>query len=141
MRSLVTSISLYACESWTLSADLQSRIRAMEIMCYRKRLRISYKDPAGNRTTRRPPDRRKETKTAVVWIGLFLPFIRSSQNHLARHSERGKKTRQTEKKRREDDIREWTDLEFARSQGAVENRENGGNWLRSYLWCPSDPHG
>ena len=25
-----------------------------------------------------------------------LPFIRSGQNHLARHSERGKKTRQTE---------------------------------------------
>ena len=25
-----------------------------------------------------------------------LPFIRSGQNHLARHSEKGKKTRQTE---------------------------------------------
>ena len=33
--------------------------------------------------------------TEVVWT--CLPFIRSSQNHLARHSERGKKTRQTEK--------------------------------------------
>ena len=31
--------------------------------------------------------------TAVVWS--CLPFIRSGQNHLARHSERGKKTRQT----------------------------------------------
>ena len=50
-------------------------------------------DPAGNRTTRRPPDHRKETQTAVVWS--CLPFIRSSQNHLARHSEREKKTRQT----------------------------------------------
>ena len=51
-------------------------------------------DPAGNWTTRRPPDHRKETQTAVVWS--CLPFIRSGQNHLARHSERGKKTRQTE---------------------------------------------
>ena len=49
--------------------------------------------PAGNRTTRRPPDDRKETQTVVVWS--CLPFIRSGQNHLARHSERGKKTRQT----------------------------------------------
>ena len=32
--------------------------------------------------------------TAVVWS--CLPFIRSGQNHLARHSKRGKKTRQTE---------------------------------------------
>ena len=50
-------------------------------------------DPAGNRTIRRP-DHRKETQTAVAWT--CLPFIRSGQNHLASHSERGKKTRQTE---------------------------------------------
>ena len=30
----------------------------------------------------------------MVWS--CLPFIRSGQNHLARHSERGKKTRQAE---------------------------------------------
>ena len=52
-------------------------------------------DPAGNWTTRRSPDDRKETQTAVV-RSHFL-FIRSGQNHLARHSERGKKTRQTKK--------------------------------------------
>ena len=34
------------------------------------------------------------TQTAVVW--LCFPFNRSGQNHLARHSEKGKKTRQTE---------------------------------------------
>ena len=49
---------------------------------------------AGNQTTRRPPDHRKETQTALVWSCLTL--IRSGQNHLARHSERAKKTRQTE---------------------------------------------
>ena len=51
-------------------------------------------------------------QTAVVWP--CLPFIRSGQNHLARHSERGKKTR-------EDNIREWAGLEFTKSQRAVEN--------------------
>ena len=51
------------------------------------------KNPAGNRTTGRP-DHRKETLTAVVWS--CLPFIRSVRNHLVRHSERGKKTKQTE---------------------------------------------
>ena len=50
-------------------------------------------DPAGNWTTRRPPDDREETQTAVVW-SCFL-FIKSDQNHLVRHSERGKKTKQT----------------------------------------------
>ena len=57
-------------------------------------------DPAGNWTTRRPPNHRKETQTAVVWS--CLPFLRSGQNHLARHGEMGKKTRKTE----EDDGRQ-----------------------------------
>ena len=48
MRSLVTSIFLYACESWTLTAELQKRIQAMEMRCYRKILRISYKDHVTN---------------------------------------------------------------------------------------------
>ena len=54
--------------------------------------RKSYQDPTGNRTTRRSDDH-KETQTAVVWS--CFPFIRSGQNHLARHSERVKKTRRT----------------------------------------------
>ena len=33
MRFLVTSIFLYACESWTLTAELQRRIQAMEMRC------------------------------------------------------------------------------------------------------------
>ena len=57
--------------------------------CYRRG--SPCQDPAGNRTTRRPPDHRKDMQTAVVWS--CHPFIRSGQNHLARHRERGKKTR------------------------------------------------
>ena len=60
--------------------------------CYQRR--SPCQDPTSNRTTRRPPDHCKETQTAVVWS--CLPFIRSGQNHLANHSERGKMTRQTE---------------------------------------------
>ena len=44
MCSLFTPIFLYACESWTLIEELQRRIQAMEMRCYRKILQISYKD-------------------------------------------------------------------------------------------------
>ena len=44
MRSLVTFILMYACESWTLTAELQRRIQAMEMSCYCKILCMSYKD-------------------------------------------------------------------------------------------------
>ena len=52
MCSLVTSIFLYACESWTLTAELQRRIQAMEMRCYRKILRISYTDHVTNEEVR-----------------------------------------------------------------------------------------
>ena len=44
IRSLVTPIFLNACESWTLTAQLQRRTQAMKMRCYRKILCISYKD-------------------------------------------------------------------------------------------------
>ena len=103
MRSLVTSIFLYACESWTRRAPKKNTSHGNEVLpqytthliqrpCYQQG--SLCQDPTGNWTTQRPPDHRKETQTAMVWS--CLPFIRSGQNHLARHSERGKKTRQTE---------------------------------------------
>ena len=49
MHSLVTSIFLYACESWTLTAELQRRMQDMEMRCYRTILHISYKDHVTNK--------------------------------------------------------------------------------------------
>ena len=104
--SLVTSIFLYACESWTLTAELQRRIQAMEIRCCCKMLRISYKDHVTNEEVcakiQQAVGPHEDLLTIVkrhklqwyVWSCLL--FIRSGQNHLARHSLRGKKTRQTE---------------------------------------------
>ena len=135
MRSLVTSIFLYACEPWTITAELERRIQAMEMRCYRKILRISYKDHVTSeevrakiqqRTTRRPPDHRKETQTAVV--GSYLPFINSGQTHFARLSERGKKTRQKE----EEVGRQHQGMDRPRVRqvpGGSGEQKNGGNWL------------
>jgi hypothetical protein len=53
MRTLVLSIFLYACETWTLTADLQRRIQAFEMRCYRKILHISYKDHVTNEEVRK----------------------------------------------------------------------------------------
>ena len=70
-----------------------------------------------------------------------LPFIRSDQNHLARHSERGKKTGQTEEKV----VRQHQGMDRPGvrqvPEGSGDTRKNGGNWLRNHLWCPNDPHG
>ena len=46
-----------------------------------------------------------------------------------------------QRERWEDNIREWTGQEFAKSQRELENREKGGNWSRIHPWCPNDPYG
>ena len=79
-----------------------------------------FLDPAGNRTLRRPSDHRRESQVAVVRT--CLPFIRSGKNYLARHSERGKETRQTE----EELERQEMNRPGVRSG---EQKKNGGNWL------------
>ena len=47
-RSLVISVQLYACESWTLIADILKKLRATDMRCYRKLLGISYRDHITN---------------------------------------------------------------------------------------------
>ena len=53
MRSLVISIFLYACELWTLTAELEKRTQAFEMRCYQRLLNISYKDHVTNEEVRR----------------------------------------------------------------------------------------
>ena len=52
MRSLVTSIFRYACESGTLTVELERRTQATEMKCYRKILHISNKDHVTNEEDR-----------------------------------------------------------------------------------------
>ena len=84
MRSLVMSIFLYASETWTLSADLQKRIQAMEMRCFRKILRISYKDHVTNEAVRNkikqaigPYDDLLTTvkKRKLKWYGHVLRYL------------------------------------------------------------------
>ena len=48
IRSLAMSIVLYACETWTTTADIERRIQALEMRCFRKLLGISYRDHITN---------------------------------------------------------------------------------------------
>ena len=44
---------MYACEVWTLTAELEKRTQVFEIRCYRRLLNISYKDHVTNEEVRR----------------------------------------------------------------------------------------
>ena len=52
LHSLVSSILLYACETWTIIKELQRSIIAMDFRCLRRLLKLSYKDRITNKKVR-----------------------------------------------------------------------------------------
>ena len=114
MRSLVISIFLYACESWTLTAKLEKRTQAFEMRCYRRLLNISYKDHVTNE------DVRRKIQAASGKYDELLTLVKSQKprwfGHISRSSGlaktilqgTGKRKKGRQKNRWEDNIKEWT---------------------------------
>ena len=127
MRSIVTSIFLYAYESWTLTAQLQRRIQAMKMRCYH----ISYKDHVTNEEVRAKIQQaigpHEDLLTIVKrhkmqWYGNVSRSSGQAKTILQGTVKRGRRQGR-QRTRWEDTVREWTGLEFSKSQRAVENRE------------------
>ena len=147
MRSFVTSIFPYAFDSWTLTAELQRRKQAMEMMCYRKILRISHKDYVTNEEVR------AKIKQAIGTHEKKLTIVKRRKlqwyGHVSRSSGlvktilqgtvKGGRRQGRQRKRWEDNIREWTGLEFAKSQRAVENREKWRKLVAKSSVVPQRP--
>ena len=135
MCSIVTSIFLYACESWTLTAELQRRTQAMEMRCYQKVLHISYKGHVTHEKVCAKIIKRRK----LQWYG-----------HVSRSSGLAKTISQgTVKGGRRQGNRErggkttsgngqaWRS---ASPKGQWRTGKNGENWLQNHPWCPNDPH-
>ena len=128
MHSLVTSIFLYACESWTLTAELQRRIQAMEMRCYRKILHISCKDRVTNEEVR------AEIQQAIGPHEDLLTIVKRRKlqwyGHVSRSSGmaktilqgtvKGERGQGGQRKRWEDNIRKWAGLELQVPEGSGE---------------------
>ena len=127
-------------ESWTLTAELQRRIQAMEMRCYRKIPHISYKYRVTIEEVRAKiqqvigphEDLTIVKRRKLQWYG---HVSRSSglAKTIWQGTVKGGRRQGGQRKRWEDNIREWTGLEFSRYQRAAENRENGENWLQNHL--------
>ena len=131
MRTLILSTFLYACESCTLTAEIERRIQALEMRCYRRRLKISYKDHVTNEEVRNSIHnaigenddlRTMVKKRELRWYG---HFSRSSgmANTLLQGTVEGARRRGRQKKRWNDNIQEWTGMKFGDSLRAKEDRE------------------
>ena len=52
LRSLIMSIFLYACETWTLTAETERKIQTVEMRSFRRLLGISYREHITNKEVR-----------------------------------------------------------------------------------------
>lgn len=130
-QSLVVSILLYGCETWTLLADSERRIMAFETKCLRKLLGISYLEHKTNGYVH------KKIKDLV---GLQEPLLATVKRrklgwfgHVTRHdtlSKRilqgtveGGRRRGRQKKSWVENIKEWTDLAMPDLLNAASQRQ------------------
>ena len=105
MRSLAMSIFLYACETWTITADTERRIQALEMRCFRKLLGISYRDHINNEEVKartgnaigpyedlltsviKTQSEVVRASHAIIWTGQDCPTGNSSRRETKRQTE------------------------------------------------------
>ena len=131
----------------TTTEEPQRRIQAMEMRCYRKILHITYKDYVTNEEVR------AKNQQAIGPHEDRLTIVKSRKlqwyGHISRSSCLAKTTFQgtveggrrqsRQRKRWEDNIMEWTGLEFGKSQRAVENRRKWRKLVAKSSVVPQRP--
>ena len=134
-RSLVLSILLYGCESWTMTAETTRRVQAFETKSFRRLLGISWRDRKTNDYVRRQietlagpqePLLSVVKKRKLSWFG-----------HVTRHNSlpktvlqgtlEGGRRRGRQTKSWMDNIKEWTRLD---SPTLLRQAEDRGTWRR-----------
>ena len=149
MRTLILSTFLYACESWTLTAEIERRIQALEMRCYtcRRLLNISYKDHVTNEEVR------SRIQNAIGVHDDFLTMVKKRKLRWYGHTSRssgmaktilqgtvkGARRRGRQKKRTEDNIKEWTGMGFGDSLRAAEDREGWKDIVATSSVVPRRP--
>ena len=119
----------------------------MEMRCYRKILHISYKDRVTNEEVR------AKIQQAIGPHEDLLTIVKRLKlqwyDHVSRASGlvktilqgtvKGRRRQGRQRKRWEDNIREWTGPEFAKSQRAVGNREKWRKLVAKSSVVPQSP--
>ena len=130
LRSKVTSTFLYPCATWTLTAELERRIPAFEMRCYRKIFGISFRDRTTNEDVRNrvrdaigPHDDLSIVKTRKLrWYGHVTRSTGLAKTIMQGTVPSGRR-RGRPKKCWHDNIKEWTELPLAKTLRLAEDKD------------------
>ena len=130
-------------------AEIETRIQALEMRCYRRLLNISYKDNETNEEVRH------RIQNAIGVHDDLLSMVKKRKlrryGHISRSSGmaktilqgtvKGARRRGRQKKTWEDNIEEWTGMGFGDSLRAAKTGKDGKALLQRHLRCPNDFRG
>ena len=117
-KSLLVSILLYGCEIWTLLADDERRIQALETRCLRKLLRISYRKLKTNDYVRsllrslvgpQEPLLATVRRRKLAWFGHVMRHDTLSKA-ITQGTVEGGRRRGRQRKSRSENVKDWTEM-------------------------------
>ena len=138
LRSMVISVFLYACESWTLDAYLEKRVASFEMICLRQLLGIDYRQRISNDSVRamltakigRHQELLEIVKTRKLkWFGHTTRSDALAKTCL-QGTVRGGRSRGRPRKKWSDNITEWTGLSLAEATRAAGCRDGWRGLVR-----------
>ena len=117
-KSLVVSILLYGCETWTLLAETEKKIQAFETKSLRKLLRISYREHKTNTFVRnrvenlvgpQEPLLATVKRRKLAWFG-HITRHESLSKTIMQGTVEGGRRRGRQRKSWSDNVKEWTEM-------------------------------
>ena len=148
MRSLVMSLFLYSCETWTLTAEVERKIQTVEMRSFRRLLGISYNDHIINEEVRSrirkaigPYEELLSTvkRRKMKWYG-HVKRASGLAKTVPQGAVRGGRKRGRQRKRWEDNIRDWMGLELRDAVRRAEGREEWQMLVARSCGVPTVPN-
>ena len=126
VKTLVWPIALYGCESWTLLKADTARLHVFEMRCYRRMLKVSWREHRTNESILEELRTSRQLVSAVKKRKLqYFGHITRAQNlstHLLDGRLHGQRPRGRPKRRWLDDVKEWTSRSIVACTAAARDR-------------------
>ena len=147
LRSMVMSIFLYSCETWTLTAEVERKIQTVKKRSFRRLLGISYKEHITKEEVRSrirkaigPYEELLSTvkRHKMKWYG-HVTRASGLAKTVLQGTVRGGRRRGRQRKRWEDNTQDWTGLELSNAVRRAEEREEWRMLVARSCGAPTVP--
>lgn len=148
LKAIVVATALYGCDTWTLTENLENRLEAFEMRCFRRLLRIPYTAHRTNASVRQEIERiigKYEPLLEIVrrrklqWFGHVTRHPGTLSHTILQGSIEGKRPRGHPKTKWTDNIKKWTGKTIIQCHRIADDREEWKKTVQTAK-APLRPH-